>query len=152
MMTTPLTATDQMRRKTRLFMILAIAVALIGFAIIAASGINKNLVYYWAPKDLQAAGDRAYGATIRLGGMVAQGSIKAGNGAAFDFDVTDYKDVVHVRASGLPPAMFREGIGVVVEGTMTKGGYFKGERLMVSHNNEYRSPKDHAKIDAEKLI
>ena len=45
-MTTPLTATDQTRRKTRLFMILAIAVALIGFAIIAASGINKNLVYY----------------------------------------------------------------------------------------------------------
>ena len=151
-MTTPLTATDQMRRKTRLFMILAIAVALIGFAIIAASGINKNLVYYWAPKDLQAAGDKAYGATIRLGGMVAPGSIKAGNGSALDFDVTDYRQIVHVKASGLPPAMFREGIGVVVEGTMTKGGYFKGERLMVSHNNEYRSPKDHASIDAEKLI
>src|SRR5258706_10606090 len=152
MMTTPLTATDQMRRKTRLFMILAVVVALAGFAIIAASGINKNLVYYWAPKDLHAAGDKAYGATIRLGGMVAPGSIKSGVGSDLDFDVTDYQQIVHVKASGLPPAMFREGIGVVVEGTMTKGGYFKGERLMVSHNNEYRSPKDHANIDAEKLI
>jgi cytochrome c-type biogenesis protein CcmE len=147
-----MTATETMRRKTRLFMILAVAVALVGFAIIAASGINKNLVYYWAPKDLNAAGDKAYGATIRLGGMVAPGSIKSGAGSALDFDVTDYQQVVHVKASGLPPAMFREGIGVVVEGTMTKGGYFKGDRLMVSHNNEYRSPKDHANIDAEKLI
>lgn len=147
-----MSATESMRRKTRLFMILAVAVALAGFAIIAASGINKNLVYYWAPKDLHAAGDKAYGATIRLGGMVAPGSIKSGAGSSLDFDVTDYKDIVHVKASGLPPAMFREGIGVVVEGTMTKGGYFKGERLMVSHNNEYRSPKDHNAINAEKLI
>ncbi len=151
-MTTPTTITEQTRRKTRLFMICAVAVALIGFAIIAASSINKNLVYYWAPKDLQAAGDKAYGATIRLGGMVAPGSIKTGGGSALDFDVTDYKQSVHVKATGLPPAMFREGIGVVVEGTMTRGGFFKGDRLMVSHNNEYRTPKDHANIDAEKLI
>ncbi len=149
---TTMTATEQMRRRTRLFMIGAIAVAAAGFAIIAASGINKNLVYYWAPKELNAAGDKAYGATIRLGGMVAPGTVKMGGGSALDFDVTDYKQSVHVKASGLPPQMFREGIGVVVEGTMTRNGYFKGERLMVSHNNEYRTPKDHQNIDAEKLI
>ena len=147
-----MTATEQMRRKSRIFMIVAVAVAAAGFAIIAASGINKNLVYYWAPKDLNAAGDKAYGATIRLGGMVAPGSIKRGGGSSLDFDVTDYKQLVHVKATGLPPQMFREGIGVVVEGTMTRNGYFKGERLMVSHNNEYRTPKEHSNIDAETLI
>ena len=146
------TATEQMKRRTRTFMIVAIGVAAIGFGIIAASGINKNLVYYWAPNDLQKAGDKAYGATIRLGGMVAPGTVKLGAGSALDFDVTDYKQIVHVKATGLPPQMFREGIGVVVEGTMTKGGYFRGDRLMVSHNNEYRTPKDHARIDAETLI
>jgi cytochrome c-type biogenesis protein CcmE len=146
------TVTETTRRRTRLFMIGAVAVALIGFAIIAASGINKNLVYYWAPKDLNAAGDKAYGATIRLGGMVAPGSVKMAGGSSLDFDVTDYRQKVHVKATGLPPQMFREGIGVVVEGTMTKGGYFRGDRLMVSHNNEYRSPKDHTAINAEKLI
>ena len=36
-----------------------------------------------------------------------------------EFDVSDGKAVVHVRSSGVPPQMFREGIGVVVEGTMT---------------------------------
>jgi cytochrome c-type biogenesis protein CcmE len=69
-----------------------------------------------------------------------------------EFDVTDKKQMVHVKSNGIPPQMFREGIGVVVEGTMLRGGYFESDRLMVSHNNEYRSPKDHANIDAEKLI
>jgi cytochrome c-type biogenesis protein CcmE len=146
------TATELTKRSTRRFMIIAIGVAAIGFAIIAASGINKNLVYYWAPNDLHRAGDKAYGATIRLGGMVKPGTVKLGAGSSLDFDVTDFKQNVHVKATGLPPQMFREGIGVVVEGTMMRGGYFRGDRLMVSHNNEYRTPKDHTKIDAETLI
>ena len=37
--------------------------------------------------------------------------------------------------------MFRERIGVVVEGTMTRAGHFEGHRLMVSHGNEYRAPE-----------
>ena len=37
--------------------------------------------------------------------------------------------------------MLRENIGVVVEGTLAKGGTFKTNRLMVSHSNEYRPPK-----------
>src|ERR1051326_3761239 len=115
-------ATDAMRKKTRLFMIAAFAVAAVAFIVIAAGGINKNLVYYWTPTDLHKAGDKAYGATIRLGGMVAAG-------------------VVHVKSNGVPPQMFRENIGVVVEGTMSRGGYFQCNRLMVSHNNEYRAPK-----------
>lgn len=149
---TSMTATDSMRRQTRRFMIGAIAVAAIGFGIIAASGINRNLVYYWTPTDLQKAGDKAYGATIRLGGQVAPGSLKTSAGSLIDFDVTDRKQIVHVRSTGSPPQMFREGIGVVVEGTMVRGGYFKSERLMVSHNNEYRTPKDGQAVDAKSLI
>jgi cytochrome c-type biogenesis protein CcmE len=37
--------------------------------------------------------------------------------------------------------MFRPGIGVLVEGTMTKGGIFESERLMVKHSNEYKAPE-----------
>ena len=36
--------------------------------------------------------------------------------------------------------VFREGIGVVVEGTMTSGGTFETERVMVKHSNEYKAP------------
>jgi cytochrome c-type biogenesis protein CcmE len=145
-------ATQQMRRKTRMFMIIAFAVAAAAFIVIAWGGINKNLVYYWTPTDLHAAGDKAYGATIRLGGMVSKGSIKTlGGVSGLEFDVHDAAGIVHVKSSGVPPQMFRENIGVVVEGTMTRGGYFQCNRLMVSHNNEYKAPKGGHPIDKKEL-
>jgi cytochrome c-type biogenesis protein CcmE len=125
----------------------------IAFAIITAGGIGENLVYYWGPADVQAAGERAVGATIRLGGHVARDSVKQGDGASgLEFDVSDGKAVVHVKSRGVPPQMFREGIGVVVEGTMTSAGHFESQRLMVSHNNEYRAPGDPYKTDVKQLM
>jgi cytochrome c-type biogenesis protein CcmE len=145
-------ASDAMRKKTRLFMIAAFAVATIAFIVIAAGGINKNLVYYWTPTDLHKAGDKAYGATIRLGGMVAPKSIQGRNGTSgLEFDVKDATGIVHVKSTGVPPQMFRENIGVVVEGTMTRSGYFQCNRLMVSHNNEYRAPKAGHAVNKEEL-
>jgi cytochrome c-type biogenesis protein CcmE len=145
-------ASDAMRKKTRLFMIAAFAVAAIAFIVIAAGGINKNLVYYWTPTDLHKAGDKAYGATIRLGGMVAAGSIKNHTGVSgLEFDVKDATGIVHVKSNGIPPQMFRENIGVVVEGTMSRSGYFQCNRLMVSHNNQYRAPKAGHPMNKEEL-
>jgi cytochrome c-type biogenesis protein CcmE len=139
--------------RSRLFLILALAVAAIAFGVIAFSGINNNLVYYWTPHDLRVHGEQAYGATIRLGGQVAPGTVHPlGRGSGVEFDVTDRKSVVHVKSNGIPPQMFREGIGVVVEGTMVPGGYFQSDRLMVSHNNEYRAPKNGQAVDAKELI
>jgi cytochrome c-type biogenesis protein CcmE len=135
-------ATDAMRGKSRRFFFAAIGVAALAFAVIAGSGVSENLVYYWTPTDLHAAGGKAYGATIRLGGMVAPGSINARPGTTgVEFDVKDGGSSVHVKSSGVPPQMFRDNIGVVVEGTMTRDGYFQCNRLMVSHNNEYKAPK-----------
>jgi cytochrome c-type biogenesis protein CcmE len=145
------TASDAIRRKTRWFMFGAFVVAGIAFAVIAASGINKNLIYYWTPSDLQKAGGKAYGATIRLGGMVAPGSIKRLGGSAVEFDVHDASDRVHVRTMSVPPQMFRENIGVVVEGTMVRGGWFQSNRLMVSHNNQYKAPAKGHPVDQKEL-
>jgi len=142
---------DKMRRRTRWFMAGALAVAAIAFTVIAASGINKNLVYYWTPTDLHANGEKAYGATIRLGGMVAKNSIRNAGGSAVEFDVKDATRVVHVKTSTVPPQMFRENIGVVVEGTMVKGGYFQSNRLMVSHSNEYKAPEKGHTVDRKEL-
>ena len=144
-------ATAAMRRRTRLFMVGALVVAAAAFAVIAASGINKNLVYYWTPSDVRQAGDQAYGATIRLGGMVVPGSIRNATGSSLEFDVKDATQIVHVKSSGAPPQMFRENIGVVVEGTMVPGGYFKSDRLLVSHSNEYRAPKKGHPVDRKEL-
>lgn len=139
-------------KSSRIYLLIALAIAAIGFAVIAGSGISRNLVYYWSPTDITHAGDKAYGATIRLGGLVAPGSVQMGNGSLLDFDVTDNHTTVHVKSTGVPPQMFREGIGVVVEGTMSRGGYFQSDRLMVSHNNEYRAPKAGERVNAKDLI
>ena len=145
-----------MRRSSRRYTVIAILVAAVAFIAIAGGGINRNLVYYWTPSDLFANGDKAYGATIRLGGMVAPGSIRGRAGTSgVEFDVKDAAHLVHVKSNGVPPQMFRENIGVVVEGTMTRTGSFQCNRLMVSHSNEYRAPKKgHAlsKDEIQKLM
>lgn len=61
--------------KSRWAVAIALLVAAVGFAFIAASRIGNNLVYYWSPSDLLHAGDKARGASIRLGGLVAPGSL-----------------------------------------------------------------------------
>ena len=146
-----MTESDLARRKTRRFMIGALLVAGIAFSVIAASGINNNLVYYWTPTDLRANGDKAYGASIRLGGMVAPGSIVRHGGSNVEFIVHDGVNRIPVKTSTVPPQMFRENIGVVVEGTMNRGGYFQSSRLMVSHNNEYKAPEKGHPMDRKEL-
>jgi len=141
------------RRRTRIFAVVALCVAAAALLTITAGGIGKNLVYYWSPTDLRNAGEKAYGATIRLGGQVGGKSVVVGRGASqLEFDVVDGKSSVHVRSAGVPPQMFREGIGVVVEGTLVRGGWFESSRLMVSHSNEYRAPGEGEKVDPKTLM
>jgi cytochrome c-type biogenesis protein CcmE len=146
-----MTESDVARKKTRLFMVGAFVVAGIAFAVIAASGISENLVYYWTPTDLRANGDKAYGASIRLGGMVAKDSIVKHGGSHVEFVVHDGVTRVPVKTTTVPPQMFRENIGVVVEGTMNRAGYFESSRLMVSHNNEYKPPEKGHPVDRKEL-
>jgi cytochrome c-type biogenesis protein CcmE len=49
---------------------------------------------------------------------------------------------VLVRSTEVPPQMFRDRIGVVVEGTYAPSQVFSSNRLMVNHSNEYRAPKN----------
>ncbi|HUG54977.1 MAG TPA: cytochrome c maturation protein CcmE [Vicinamibacteria bacterium] len=141
------------RGRRKWFAAVALAISAGAVLVLTIGGIGENLVYYWGPTELRAAGDQAVGATIRLGGQVAKDSIRYGEGVSgLEFDVTDGKAGVHVRSSGVPPQMFREGIGVVVEGTMTRAGHFESSRLMVSHSNEYRAPEDGEKPDVEDLM
>jgi cytochrome c-type biogenesis protein CcmE len=78
--------------------------------------------------------------------MVKAGSIAWNAGKThLDFQVADGQDptspTVRVSSDEIPPQMFREGIGVVVEGTYDQSQVFKTTRLMVSHSNKYRPPK-----------
>ena len=142
---------DQRRR--RIIVVLALAVAAVALGYLAFGNIGENLVYYWSPTELHEAGSNAVGASIRLGGLVAPGSIDRGeDGLTLSFDVTDGDYSVPVTAEAVPPAMFREGIGVVVEGTMRDDGTFDTNRLMVKHDNQYQPPTKDEMRDMEELM
>jgi cytochrome c-type biogenesis protein CcmE len=124
----------------------ALAVAGIALAVIALGNLGQNLVYYWSPRDMVAQGEKAFGPTIRLGGLVVPGSIQwnpAHTGLNFKVADSEKPDAitVDVLCDQVPPQMFREKVGVVVEGTYDASKVFKTSRLMVNHSNEYKPPK-----------
>ncbi len=132
--------------RNRLIALAAVLVAGGTLGFIAFGNLGKNLVYYWSPAEILAKGDRAYGTTVRLGGVVQKGSLQwDSKQTRLSFRVADGiqpgASSVLVSSSEIPPQMFREGIGVVVEGTYDRSGVFTSKRLMVNHSNEYRPPK-----------
>ncbi|HEY5547912.1 MAG TPA: cytochrome c maturation protein CcmE [Gemmatimonadaceae bacterium] len=131
----------QGRRKSALVVAVVIIVAAFGFLLYG--GIDKNVVFFLTPEELLARGTSAYDVPIRLGGLVAPGSVK------WDAEKLDLRFVVmdsggqsvNVHSTGAPPQMFRDGMGVVVEGRYRKDGVFESTNLMVKHSNEYRKPE-----------
>jgi cytochrome c-type biogenesis protein CcmE len=141
-------------RRRRVFITLVALVVAGGvLTYLAFGGLGENLVYYWSPSELKESGDKAIGASIRLGGLVAPGSIeREADGLTLRFAVTDGQESVQVAAETVPPAMFRENIGVVVEGTMREDGWFETRRLMVKHDNEYAAPGAEQELDMQELM
>ena len=131
--------------KARLAAVVALAIAAGALAYVAFGNLEKNLVYYWDAPQLLSRGKAAQNATIRLGGLVQKGSvIWQPQALHLEFRVGTTAEggpSVPVQATGAPPQMFQESMGVVVEGTFD-GALFHADRVMVKHSNEYRPPKD----------
>ena len=143
------------RERTRRLVLAIAAVAISAgvLAFLAFGGIGENLVYYWSPSELEDAGNEAIGATIRLGGLVEPGTVeRSPDGLTLKFAVTDGGSSVPIVTSSVPPAMFREGVGVVVEGTVRKDGSFETNRLLVKHDNQYRAPGEGEELEIEALM
>jgi cytochrome c-type biogenesis protein CcmE len=127
----------------RLFAVGALLMAGAALAWISMGSLGDNLVYYWSPTELIGKGERAVGATVLLGGLVSPGTVDWRPEDQFlSFQVTDGDISVPVECYGAPPQMFREGIGVVVEGSLGADGVFKTEHVMVKHSNEYKAPDE----------
>jgi len=118
------------------------AVIVAVFAWLLFGGLEKNVVFFLTPQELLAKGTDGVGVPVRLGGQVKPGSVKW-DAQALDlrFTVTDGAREMPVHSTGAPPQMFRDGMGVVVEGRVGAGGVFEATGLMVKHTNEYRPPK-----------
>ena len=126
----------------RRWAIVAVVILAGTFAWLLYGGIDKNVVFFLTPKELLAKGTASYEVPIRLGGQVKPSSVKW-DAQTLDlrFVVTDGAGEIAVQEKGAPPQMFRDGIGVVVEGRYGRDGVFQATNLMVKHSNEYRAPK-----------
>jgi cytochrome c-type biogenesis protein CcmE len=127
----------------RMAAIVALLIAGGALTYISMGSLGDNLVYYWSPTEVNASKDEAMGATIRLGGQVVPGTVDwKPDSQALKFRITDGQTEQLVTSTGAPPQMFREGIGVVVEGRLQGDGTFETDRVMIKHSNEYRAPED----------
>ena len=112
------------------------------FAWMIYGGLDKNVVFFLTPKELLAKGTGGIGVPVRLGGQVKAGSVKWDDRTLdLRFSVVDGAAEVAVHAKGAPPQMFRDGMGVVLEGRYGRDSIFDATNLMVKHSNEYRAPK-----------
>jgi cytochrome c-type biogenesis protein CcmE len=98
--------------------------------------MSGSIVFFRSPAEVAAQGV-APGTRFRLGGLVLDGSLKRGPDQTVDFSVTDTKGTIPVQYKGLLPDLFREGQGVVAEGTLDAGGTFRADTVLAKHDESY---------------
>lgn len=127
-------------------LVLAVAVTLI------VSAFRENLVFFYTPTQV-VAGEAPKGQAFRMGGLVETGSVlrstQAGGAAAVQvsFQVTDTAQTVLVRYAGVLPDLFREGKGVVVQGSLQPDGQFVATEVLAKHDENYMPPEAQHAVD-----
>jgi len=123
---------------------------LIGGVIILAAlgymvygGMQEALVYFVTPSELKANETGSGDKFLRMGGMVVKGSLKKDvQNLTYRFDLTDGNATFPVFFKGIPPDLFTEGKGAVVEGRIGKDGVFNATTIMAKHAEEYSPHAD----------
>lgn len=140
-----------MTRKQRRGVLIGTAVAVLSAAVILVLfAVQDSVVFFHTPSDI-AEKKLEPGRRIRLGGLVAEGSVKRGNGTKVAFGVTDTLKSVTVSYEGILPDLFREGEGVVTEGKLAEDGTFVADTVLAKHDETYMPPEV-AKSLAEKGV
>ncbi|RUP11099.1 cytochrome c maturation protein CcmE [Hyphomicrobium sp.] len=124
--------------------VLAVALVLVLFA------LKDSIVFFHTPSDIAEKGVPP-GQRIRLGGLVENGSVVRGQGTTITFKVTDTLKEIPVTFTGVLPDLFKEGQGVVAEGTLDANGNFKADSVLAKHDENYM-PRDVAKALEEKGV
>ena len=126
-----------MTRKQRRFAMIAGSLAVLGVATgLVLFALNDSIVFFYSPTEL-AEKHFAPGSRLRIGGLVAPGSVKKGENLAVRFEVTDGNKSVNVAYVGVLPDLFREGQGVIAEGELETSGLFKADSVLTKHDEKY---------------
>ena len=123
------------RKRRRLYMVLGGMVLLSGAVALVLAALDENLSYFYSPSDIAEA---PRGRTIRLGGLVEESSVvRQDDGVTVSFRVTDLANSITVNYKGLLPDLFREGQGVITEGTIGSDGVFVAREVLAKHDETY---------------
>ena len=126
-----------------LFLFLSIAsLTLTIFLVLRA--LEENVVYFLSPTEIKNLNETTT-EKIRVGGMVKDQSIKI-NSDKIKFIITDFKNEINVTYSGIVPNLFQEGKGVVAEGILRDKNYFKAEKILAKHDENYIPPEVKASL------
>lgn len=135
-------------RRQRLTIIGFIAVGLSAAIGLTLFALSQNIDLFYTPTQV-AAGEVPVGQHIRIGGMVREGSyMAAADSLQVEFDATDYVNSVKIHYDGILPDLFREGQGIVVEGSLDGAGLFQASRVLAKHDENYMSQEVKAALDA----
>lgn len=128
-------------KRKRLWLVLG-SVAVLGCAAtLVLTALSDNIVFFYSPTQMvekQIPPERRF----RMGGLVEAGSVtKSPDGQVTRFKVTDTNKTVDVVYRGLLPDLFREGQGVVAEGSLGSDGVFAAREILAKHDENYMPPE-----------
>lgn len=138
------------RKQTRTAVILA-SLAVLGIAAgLILYAIRDTIVFFYTPSEIAEKAVQP-GTRLRLGGLVEKGTFVQGQNAMYSFAVTDTLKSMKVTYKGQLPDLFREGQGVVAEGTLQGDGSMVADTVLAKHDEKYM-PKDVADKLKEKGV
>ena len=123
------------RKQNRLIIIAAAGAVLSVAASLSLYAMKSKIVFFKSPSDIVSEG-LGPSLRVRVGGLVKTGSWQR-NGTSHVFVVTDTAKDLTVRYNGIMPDLFREGQGVVLDGSVQTDGAFVAETVLAKHDENY---------------
>ena len=129
------------KRKQRL--IIALVIVLLSSLTVGLTSyaLRGNINLFYSPSEV-AAGEAPTDRSIRVGGMVVEGSVtRARDKLETRFIVTDFASSVTVTYDGILPDLFAEGEGVVATGILGANGVVTASEVLAKHDENYMPPE-----------
>ncbi|MCO5135015.1 MAG: cytochrome c maturation protein CcmE [Phyllobacteriaceae bacterium] len=137
------------RKQKRLTMIGAIGAVLMAAVLLIMFALRDEIVFFYSPTDILTESKARPGERFRLGGLVKEGSIEK-SGETVRFVITDTEHEMPVTYVGILPDLFREGQGVIAEGSLSDA-VFSADTVLAKHDENYM-PKEVADTLKEKGV
>jgi cytochrome c-type biogenesis protein CcmE len=118
-----------------------VALVLLGGATgLVLAALSDSVAFFASPSDV-TGGKLEVDRRFRLGGLVVPGSVEQQADGAVRFRLTDEANEVTVSYRGILPDLFREGQGIVAQGTLGPGGEFRASEVLAKHDENYMPPE-----------